>query len=225
MELLHPPVFEKLHRVSRFLEKVLRNQDLLTVFNEYNFDIHSFSEGKWLYAKYRQLLEKNSDRYREYYSADCSLQKSWQKANLLYLRHLEISRKALENDKKYFQQLDIDGPRHISVSGWLSRANRFYINCMADMDIRSKLQKYGISFSDLETGKKWVDTVMTNYIAISKYDLKSRKFIFEFEKTLDSLWRWSCDFLKVSAAIAHRYPDLINKSEVDDFQYYVCSKN
>ena len=141
------------------IDNALTGTEIKPLLAEYGYDDTRLNEGKALLTALQDLHQKQIQEYGEQYAASDFLKTKWDEANSLYMKHVKVARVALQDERGSSQKLDLGGKRKVSLSGWLAQSNQFYINALADADILSKMNNFGITQAKLENGKQLVQEV------------------------------------------------------------------
>jgi len=203
----------RFNRVKFLLEKALNDQSIQSNLCDFGYTTEKLCEGEALFKEAFELYKKNFIAFNLENPDD--FQSLWNNAYEYYLQLIHISRLALQNERNAFIQLGLSGPRKISLSGWLSQANQFYINVLSNPDICKKLAEYGITKEKLEKGKKQLDTVEVTIVSRNTENGDTRKIALEYDKAIDSMECWFTRFYTVSRIIFENKPQLLNKLQIN----------
>ena len=127
------------------------------------------------------------------------------------MKHVKVARVALQDERGSSQKLDLGGKRKVSLSGWLAQSNQFYINAVADADILSKMNNFGITQAKLEQGKQLVDDVEAANASQKKEKGEAQQATVDRDDALDKLNDWVSDFIAIARIALEDRPQLLEK--------------
>ena len=203
----------KFNQVKCLLETAKKDRKIKTHLSDFGYNSKKLNEGENLFNQAFELYKKNFIGNKLYSPDD--FHSLWKNAYEYYLQLIHISRFALQYERNAFIQLGLAGPRNISLSGWLSQANQFYINALSNPVVCEKLKEYGISKEKLEKGKKQLDTVEVAIVSRNSKNGDTRKLSLEFDKAIDNMECWFTQFNTMSRIIFENKPQLLGKLQLN----------
>lgn len=178
---------------------------------EYGYTAEKLTAAKTLCSNAQQLHQKQKAEYGDQYAATEALNKAWEAANAVYLPFVKVSRVALKAVPGGFQKLGLSGKRKASFSGWLTQANQFYVNGLADANLLEKLANFGITQEKLQAGKQLVEAAEAAYNAQKKEMGEAQQATVERDNVLDDLDDWMSDFIAIARIALTEKPQLLEK--------------
>ena len=203
----------KFNQVKSLIETAKKDKNIKTHLSDFGYNTKKIREGENLFKEAFELYKKNFIGNKLYSPDD--FHSLWEKAYEHYLQLIHISRFALQYERTEFIQLGLAGPRKISLSGWLSQANQFYINVLSNPIVCDKLAEYGITKEKLEKGKKQLDTVEVAIVSKNSKNGDTRKLSLEYDKAIDNMECWFTQFNTMSRIIFENKPQLLNKLQIN----------
>ena len=193
------------------IDNALTGTEIKPLLAEYGYDETRLNEGKALLTALQDLHQKQIQEYGEQYAASDFLKTKWDEANSLYMKHVKVARVALQENRGSSQKLDLGGKRKVSLSGWLAQSNQFYINALADADILSKMNNFGITQAKLENGKQLVQEVEVANASQKKEKGEAQQATVDRDDALDKLNDWISDFIAIARIALEDRPQLLEK--------------
>ena len=185
--------------------------EIKTALAEVGYDDMRLQQGRALYERALALHQRQRAEYGEQYAASEALTAAWEQAETSYIRCIKIARVALKNDRGAAQQLDLNGQRKQSLSGWLVQARQFYANALSAPDILAKLEPYGLTRAKLEAGQAEVGAVEAANLAQQKERGEAQTATKARDAALDELNEWMSDFVALARVALDEQPQRLEK--------------
>ena len=193
------------------IDNALTDTEIGPLIAEYGYDEARLNEGKSLLTTIQNLQQKQIREYGEQYAASDFLKNKWGEANALYMKHVKIARVALPDERGSHQKLSLSGTRKESLSGWLAQSNQFYINALADTDILTKLNNFGITQAKLQQGQQLVQEVEAANTSQKKEMGEAQQATKDRDDALDKLADWLSDFIAIARIALEDRSQLLEK--------------
>ncbi len=149
-------------QVKLFIEQTTKYPDIAQVLATYNYDAQEMQKGNGLLVEMLLRQDAQQKEYGEQFEATDSLYKAKDEAWALYMKHTQIARAALKDNRGAIKLLSLNGSRERTGLVWLEQARIFYANVD---QMSAVLHKVGINKSEIERGNVMIQAVQE---AVSK---------------------------------------------------------
>lgn len=204
-------ISELLYLCSIRINNSINDQDILSVVSAYGYTKEKLSEGQKLVGEAEKLTLAFDKEYGEVNAAFDSRDAQREKANINYMRYLNISKVAFKNDAAAQVALQITGRRAPSISKWLTQTKSFYNNLLANTEWMQSMSTFGISSDMLNTGLNEILEVekMTEQTMREKGDAQS--ITIKRDQKLDELYEWVSDYEDIAKVALDGNEQLLEK--------------
>ncbi|MEO1386697.1 MAG: hypothetical protein AAFV85_04870 [Cyanobacteria bacterium J06634_6] len=176
----------------------LNNPDILTVLADFGYTATRINKGKQLYniAAAAQLTQ--TSEAGEQLSATATVNEARTTAQKTYMRFVKVARVAFKGKSGIATQLDLAGRRKETLSGWMSQANQFYKNALADKAILSELKSFGMTEAKLKAGLNELKAIEQANLTQEKEKGEAQAATQQRDVALDALQDWMSDFIAIA---------------------------
>ena len=207
MAYLKQRIDQRLLAVQLAIENALADQDLLAELALFGYDEAKLNAGKQLYQEALTLVNQQKVEYGEQYEATEGLRQVKEEADKAYMRSLKVARIALRGNVQARTALMLGGPRKRSLAGWLSQAQAFYANLLADANLMWKMANFGYDQVKLETEQALVLAVLQADQAQQKEMGEARQATQVRDAKLDEMDAWMHDFINIARVALEEQPE------------------
>ena len=191
------------------IDNALNNPQILKYLSDFGYSSVRIQQGKKLYnvaaaAQLAQQMEAG-----EQVSATTVVNDAWENAKKTYSRMIKVARVAFKRNSGVAVQLDLNGTRKKSLSGWLAQANQFYQNALGDRTILSGLKEFGMTEQKLKAGLAELTVVEQANLAQEKEKGEAQAATQTRDTALDELQDWLSDYLAIAKVAMEEEPQLL----------------
>lgn len=156
----------------------------------YSHPIPYLQEGHCRLEKVKTLYATQAELERQRQLTTRALAMAWEEAEVYYLAHRQLARKAFTRDFPHQRALGLDRlPRH-DFGGWLEQATLFYARLREDPEGQLALARLNLSLYHLEEGEALVQRATELHKAQEREEQKARQITHELETELKALTIW-----------------------------------
>lgn len=191
------------------IDNALNNPTILGYLSDFGYTSAKLQQGKRLYnqAAAAQLVQQSEAG--EQISATSEVNSTWEKAKKTYSRLLKVARVAFKRNSGAAMQLELNGTRKKSLSGWLAQATQFYKNALSDKAVLAGLKEFGITEQKLKAGLAEVTAVEKANLAQEKEKGEAQAATQKRDTALDALQDWLSDYLAIAKVALEDEPQLL----------------
>ena len=186
---------EKLKRVQVAIDYTLGTPAVQKAMNKVGFAKADVLQGRALLAQVRMLDAAQQKEYGERYQATDQLKEARQQAREMYMRHLEIARFALRDQRGHSKTLELQGARKDDLFGWLAQAHTFYSNTSA---VKAILAQYQLTEAELQQGESMIDAVIAAYNVRQKEGNEAQAATVQRNEAMSKLDAWMRRFTQTA---------------------------
>lgn len=180
------------------IDTVLGDSGMQAALALYGYDAERMRAGRALYKRALALYQQQRAGYGDSYAAIDARNAAQAQARAAYMRHLAVARVALCGDRGAAQALGLAHARKESHAGWLSQAQQFYANALADSAIGQRLAPYGATTSQLMNAQALVATVAAKLAAQQAAREAAQALTQQRDAALAALRAWMRDFRAIA---------------------------
>ena len=191
------------------INNALNNPTVLGYLSDFGYTSAKLQQGKKLYnlAAAAQLAQQTEAG--EQVSATTEVNSAWEQAKKTYSRMLKVARVAFKRNSGVAVQLELNGTRKKSLSGWMAQANQFYQNALGDKAVLTALKEFGITERKLKAGLAELAVVEKANLAQEKEKGEAQAATQKRDAALDALQDWSSDYLAIAKIALEEEPQLL----------------
>ena len=191
------------------IDNALNNPQILQYLSDFGYSSARIQQGKKLYnvAAAAQLAQRTEAG--EQISATTAVNAAWEKAQKTYSRMVKVARIAFKRNAGVAVQLDLNGTRKKSLSGWLAQANQFYQNALGDKAILSQLKEFGITEQKLKAGLAELAAVERANLLKEQEKGAAQAATQARDAALDELQDWLSDYWAIAKVALEDNPQLL----------------
>jgi len=185
------------------------NEVIKTALAEYGITEEKLNLG---IAKYEEAVGLDAAQKKEYgeqFEATDELNRSYNTANKMYVRHVKLARLAMDDNRGMQEKLDIIGQRKKTLSGWLHQAKRFYTNALNSEDVLTALAEYNITAEKLQEGQQLVAAVETASNKQFKEKGEAQNATKSRDAAVDDLQNFMGNFIAVARIALEDRPQIL----------------
>ncbi|MGB3779087.1 MAG: hypothetical protein WA960_12065 [Tunicatimonas sp.] len=186
---------EQVRRTKTAVEAVLAYARLQKAMAAYGYDKKKMLEGKARWEKVEMLNHLQKKEYGESYEATDSLELARAEARQLYMRHLEVARVALKDNRGASKTLQLSGNRKRGMFGWLAQARTFYANVEG---VKETLAKFSLTEDELKQGQAMIEAVYQAHSTRRKEYSEAKQSTQNRDKALSELNDWMRAFVGIA---------------------------
>ncbi len=162
-------------------------------------------------ATLKTLVASQKKEYGEQFAATEEYTKAVDLLHPEYMDHLALARVAFKTDTAAKTGLDLKGKRAQSESGYTSQALLFYNGVLGNPAYKTKLAAFGITDTQLQTGKTGYTALATKSANKTKESGEAQAATQARDKALDTFSTWFSDFKVVATIALNKTPQLKEK--------------
>lgn len=147
-------------RVQLAIDYTQRTPHVQQALKRVGFSAADIQQGKALYEHVQMLNVAQKQEYGDRYRATDALIEARRQARAQYMRHLEVARLALKDQRGVWNTLELSGERKANLFGWLAQAHTFYHNVGL---VQATLAKYNLPEAELQQGTSMIEAVIEAY--------------------------------------------------------------
>ena len=178
---------DKLKRIQTAIDFVLGTPAAQKSMSKLGFPKADVLQGKALLEQVRLLDAAQQKEYGDQYQATDELTQARQQARAQYIRHLDIARFALKEQRGHWKTLELNGKRKDDLFGWLAQAHTFYSNTGPVAEL---LAEYKLTEEELQQGKSMIDAVIDAYNVRQKEGNEAQAATQQRNEAMDKLNSW-----------------------------------
>ncbi len=197
---------EQVRRTKTAVEAVLAYARLQKALAAYGYDKKNMLEGKARWEKVEMLNHLQKKEYGESYEATDSLELARSEARQLYLRHLEVARVALKDNRGASKTLQLSGARKRGMFGWLAQARTFYANVAG---VQETLAKFSLTEDELKQGQAMIEAVYQAHSARRKEFSEAKQATQNRDQALEALNDWTRAFVGIAKVAFANDPEAL----------------
>ena len=191
------------------IDNALNNPKILRYLADFGYTSAKVQQGKKLYniAVAAQLAQQTEAGGQV--SATTVVNEAWEDAKKTYSRMVKVARVAFKRDSGVAVQIDLNGTRKKSLSGWMAQANQFYKSALGDKAILSGLKEFGITDQKLKAGLAELALIETANLVQEKEKGEAQAATQTRDAALDELQDWLSDYLAIAKVALEEDPQLL----------------
>ena len=191
------------------IDNALNNPTILRYLADFGYTSAKVQQGKKLYniAAAAQLVQQTEAGGQV--SATTIMNEAWEDAKKTYSRMVKVARVAFKRNSGVAVQLDLNGTRKKSLSGWMAQANQFYKNALGDKAILAGLKEFGITEQKLKAGLAELAVVEQTNLVQEKEKGEAQAATQTRDAALDELQDWLSDYLAIAKVALEEDPQLL----------------
>ncbi len=178
---------DKLKRIQIAIDYALRLPSVQKELNKVGFSKADILQGKTSLEQVRLLEVTQQKEYGDRYQATDELKQARQQARGLYMKHLEVARFALKDQRGYWKTLELTGKRKNDLFGWSSQAHTFYSNVQ---QVKHILELYNLPEAELQQGESMIESVSEAYNVRQKEDSEALSATQQRDEAMEKLDAW-----------------------------------
>lgn len=180
------------------IENALSSPALTEALSAYGYDENKLLAGQALYNQAQQAQEQQKKEYGEQFAATDALVEAYTEGFAQYMKHVQVARVALKDQRGVFEELQINGRRKRTYSGWLQQGKAFYGNALANQAVKDSLASFGIDEAALNNGLSAMETFEQRLAEQLKEKGEAQEATQIRDANLDALLDWFSDFVKIA---------------------------
>ena len=191
------------------IDNALNNPTILGYLADFGYTSAKIQQGKKLYtvAAAAQLAQQNEAGGQV--SATTVVNDAWESAKKTYSRLLKVARVAFKRNSELAVQLDLNGARKKSLSGWMAQANQFYKNALGDKVVLLELKEFGMTEPKLKAGLAELAVIEQANLVQEKEKGEAQAATQRRDAALDELQDWLSDYLAIAKVALEEEPQLL----------------
>jgi hypothetical protein len=197
------------NRAQVTIDNALQLPKIQNYLQEYGYTLEKLRQGKVLYETAFKLQQQQRREYGEQIAATETLNKLWETAQASYMKCVKIARVAFKNNAGIATELDLNGIRKRTISGWLLQVQQFYNNALANPQILASLAEYGITEEKLKFCLAEVEAVAQANLVQEKEKGDAQNATKTRDKAVDELDDWLSDFIAIAKIALEAEPQLL----------------
>jgi hypothetical protein len=197
------------NRAQVAIDNALQLPKIQSYLQEYGYTPEKLQQGKSLYETAFNLQQQQRREYGEQIAATETFNQLWQTAQASYMKCVKIARIAFKNNPGIATELDLNGIRKRTISGWLLQAQQFYNNALSNGEILAALAEYGINEEKLKTCLAETEAVAQANLAQEKEKGEAQNATQVRDKAIDELDAWLSDFIAIAKIALEAEPQLL----------------
>lgn len=200
-----------LNEAETALRNALSDQTLLDALGELGYDEATLQEGQSLLEAAQDAQQTMTVEYSEQYEATEALEAAYETAHSTYVRHLEVARIALKDERGAAEALKLRGRRKRTISGWLEQARTFYDNALANQDVLDALAGFNVTSEELTDGQAQVEAVAEANSMQEQEKGDAQDATHARDAAVDALDEWMSDFYAIARIALEDRPQQLEK--------------
>ena len=197
---------EQIRRTKTAVEAVLAYARLQEELAAYGYDKKKMLEGKVHWEKVEMLNHLQKKEYGESYEATDSLELARAEARQVYMRHLELARVALKENRGADKTLQLSGTRKRGMFDWLAQARTFYANVEG---VKETLTKYSLTEEELKQGQAMIEAVYQAHSTRRKEYSEAKQATQNRNQALEELTAWTSAFVGIAKVAFANDPEAL----------------
>ncbi len=180
-----------LERYRLALIGAINHPEIFKKLIKHGYDLKKLQEGKAWCEQLEMLSHTQNDGQGEQKNATAEFEKARKEINTIYHHHLDIAKYVLQNDRRLWDTLQLEGPRKTTIPGWLSQTKAFYSNVHR---VAAQMDQRGVSLSELTQTKEMLEAAAELRIK-QAYKMGDKQSATEQKQLLkQKLDAWMSDF-------------------------------
>ncbi len=185
----------KLKRIQTAIDYTLRVDSVQKGLTKVGMPKAEIIQGRGLFEHVQMLDAAQQKEYGERYQATDELNLARQQAQTFYMKHIDVARFALKDQRGYWKALELSGVRKSDLFGWLAQAHTFYSNVYQVKDV---LAQYNLPEAELQQGESMIDAVIEAYNVRQKEDNEAQAATQQRDEALEKLEAWMRRFTQAA---------------------------
>ena len=161
---------------------------------DYGYDSHRLQGGVALLSAAQSLVSQQAKEYGESYQATEVMNRTWETADVAYVKAVKVARVAFGDDPKATVALRLSGPRKETLPGWMEQATLFYDNLLSDVGLQATMAQYGYLVTRLRDEQKLVAAVRQAVNVQARESGEAQSATLSRDKALNALDTWVSAF-------------------------------
>ncbi len=186
---------DKLKRAQVAIDYTLGTPAVQKALNKVGFSKADVLQGRALLEEARLLDAAQRKEYGDQYQATDELTRAREQAHTQYMKHLEVARFALKEQRGHWNTLELNGARKDDLFGWLAQAHTFYSNVALVKDI---LAQYHLPEAELQQGESMIDAVIAAYTVRQKEGNEAQAATIQRNEAMKKLSAWMSRFTQTA---------------------------
>ena len=202
---------EYMKRVAGLIGNSLGEAGIIQATARFGYDEKRLKEGEQIYRAVEMVdkeqakaMQKKVKAHKERRSLHTSVRKK-------YMKMLQISRIAFDNDIIISKALQLEGPRETKLDEWMNQVAVFGNRLLGEKSWIEKLKTYGIGTKEINGLMTELDKLRSSAIQCEQYKTESKKQTALKRQKLKKLQGWVSDYLKIAKIALEEEPKLYEK--------------
>ncbi|MGB3788039.1 MAG: hypothetical protein WA949_08515 [Phormidesmis sp.] len=191
------------------IDNALNNPTILEYLADFGYTKAKIQQGKQLYSAAAATQLTQQSEAGGQISATTDVNEAWETAKKSYMRFLKVAHVAFKRNSGVATQLDLDGTRKKSLSGWMAQANQFYKNALGDKAVLLELKEFGITDQKLKAGLAELAVIEQANLVQEKEKGEAQSATQKRDAALDELQDWLSDYLAIAKVALEEDPQLL----------------
>ena len=204
---LQAGVAQRLLAAHMALDAALNNQLILDTLAAHGYTASRLMQGQALIVEAQTRYEEQRKLKGEQLAATDARNAARATAHGVYMRHVEIARVALRNDRGTAEMLDLSATRRRELASWLLQTRQFYANTLNNPDVVSALECYGVTRQLLEGGRALVNAVLASHVTQQQRKSAAEAATRARKAAFAALDRWMRDFKAIARVALAGQPE------------------
>ncbi len=192
------------------LQNARKCPTIKTGIRAFGYDENRMKEGDALYREVERLRFVYQIKRDDALCAHEAWKDKAAEAKRLYIKHLKLARRSLDDCRYHWNTLDMKGRRGYAFGAWTEQARRFYHGALAHEDILSRLKEsYDITTEKLEQGLALIEEAIASRESLIRLQAESKVARVEWDNGLGRLKKWYYMFRLILRTVFERIPEYL----------------
>ncbi|MEL6603524.1 MAG: hypothetical protein AAFP20_09910 [Cyanobacteria bacterium J06614_10] len=191
------------------IDNALNNPKILDYLSDYGYTTARIQRGKKLHNTAAAAQLAQTTEAGEQLSSTATLNEAWETAKKTYIRFVKVARVAFKRNAGASTQLDLNGSRKRTLSGWMAQATQFYKSAFASKAILKDLSEFGITEQKLKAGLNQIAAIEAANLAQEKEKGEAQAATQARDAALEDLQDWLSDYLAIAKVALEDDPQLL----------------
>lgn len=132
----------------------INHPEILKKLAKHGYDLKKLQDGKMMCEQLEMLSHVQSDGQGKQKNATAEFKQARKDINKIYRNHLDVAKYVLQNDRRLWDTLQLQGARKTSIPGWLSQTKAFYSNIQR---VAEQMSQRGVTAEELMQTKEMLE--------------------------------------------------------------------
>jgi len=192
----------------------LRNPKIKAYLLNYKYDETKLAEGESLLQEVKNFYQKRITEGGGQLVATSLLEKAIEEFRPVYQEHLTLGRLILKRQPEQMTRFSISGERKHDFTGYLLQAENFYETVIADEEMLTQYDGFGISKENLENGPALIAKIRDANFDQEGAKSAAQAATFDRNHAVSKLADWAGDFRVILKLALAPEPQLLEAAGI-----------